>query len=138
MGLLVDGKWQDKWYDTKSTGGRFKRSESQFRNWVTRDGTPGPTGRGGFAPESGRYHLYVSYACPWAHRTLIFRQLKGLAEHISVSVVHSDMLRDGWSFETDDNGATGDRLSPSGTSPPSGRCGTASISSRMPRTRSPT
>lgn len=110
MGLLIDGKWHDQWYDTGSTGGAFKRSESQFRNWITADGSPGPSGKGGFPAESGRYHLYVSLACPWAHRTLIFRQLKGLAEHISVSVVHPDMLGEGWTFETDEHGATGDGL----------------------------
>ncbi len=110
MGLLVDGKWTDKWYDTKETGGKFVRSASQFRNWITADGAPGPSGEGGFAAESGRYHLYVSYACPWAHRTLIFRALKGLEDHISVSVVHPDMLSDGWTFETDAHGATGDTL----------------------------
>ena len=82
MGLLVEGKWQDKWYDTKSTGGHFKRSESQFRNWVTADGEAGPTGEGGFPAESGRYHLYVSYACPWAHRALVMRAWKGLADLI--------------------------------------------------------
>ncbi len=110
MGLLVDGEWHDTWYDTKSTGGAFKRSAAQFRNWITTDGTPGPSGRGGFEAESGRYHLYVSHACPWAHRTLIFRELKGLRDHISVSVVHPDMLDKGWTFETDDYGATGDKL----------------------------
>ncbi|WP_353341330.1 glutathione S-transferase family protein [Pelagimonas sp. KU-00592-HH] len=110
MGLLVDGKWHDTWYDTKSSGGKFIRSEAQFRNWITTDGSAGPSGEGGFAAESGRYHLYVSYACPWAHRTLIFRQLKGLSDHISVSVVHPDMLTEGWTFETDDHGATGDTL----------------------------
>ncbi|MGC3938781.1 glutathione S-transferase family protein [Roseobacter sp. EG26] len=110
MGLLVDGVWQDTWYDTKSTGGKFKRSEAGFRNWITTDGSEGPTGEGGFAAESGRYHLYVSYACPWAHRTLIFRQLKELEDHISVSAVHPDMLQNGWTFETDDKGATGDTL----------------------------
>ena len=110
MGLLVDGVWHDTWYDTKSTGGAFKRSAAQFRNWITADGAPGPSGRGGFEAESGRYHLYVSHACPWAHRTLIFRELKGLREHISVSVVHPDMLDKGWTFETDDHGATGDKL----------------------------
>ena len=110
MGLLVDGKWQDKWYDTKSTVGRFKRSESQFRNWVTADGSAGPSGEGGFKAESGRYHLYVSLACPWAHRTLIFRALKGLADHIGISIVHPEMLSDGWTFATDFPGATGDRL----------------------------
>ena len=110
MGLLVDGKWQDQWYDTKSQGGAFKRSESQFRNWITADGSPGPSGSGGFKAETGRYHLYVSNACPWAHRTLVFRELKGLADHITVSVVHPDMLDQGWTFETDEKGATGDTL----------------------------
>ena len=110
MGLLVDGKWHDTWYDTKSSGGKFIRSEAQFRNWITADGSAGPSGEGGFAAESRRYHLYVSYACPWAHRTLIFRQLKGLSDHISVSAVHPDMLTEGWTFETDDHGATGDTL----------------------------
>lgn len=110
MGLLVDGKWHDQWYDTKKSGGAFERSTAGFRNWVTKDGSAGPSGTSGFAAESGRYHLYVSYACPWAHRTLIFRQLKGLADHITVDVVHPDMLSDGWTFETDDHGATGDRL----------------------------
>lgn len=110
MGLLVDGVWQDRWYDTKSTGGAFKRSAAQFRNWITPDGSPGEQGKGGFQAESGRYHLYVSLACPWAHRTLIFRALKGLTDHISVSVVHPDMLGEGWSFETDEDGATGDHL----------------------------
>ncbi|MBT9384730.1 glutathione S-transferase family protein [Pseudooceanicola sp. CBS1P-1] len=110
MGLLVDGKWQDKWYDTKATGGSFVRTVAQFRNWVTADGAPGPTGKGGFRAESGRYHLYVSYACPWAHRTLIFRALKGLEDHITVSVVHPHMLGEGWTFDTDFDGATGDTL----------------------------
>jgi len=110
MGLLVDGVWQDKWYDTKSTGGAFKRSASQFRNWVTADGRPGPSGKGGFKAEAGRYHLYVSLACPWAHRTLIFRELKGLRDLITVSVVHPDMLEHGWTFQTDEHGATGDTL----------------------------
>ncbi|RTE87007.1 MULTISPECIES: glutathione S-transferase family protein [Gammaproteobacteria] len=98
MGLLVDGKWQDKWYDTEKTGGKFVRSEAQFRNWVTADGSVGPTGKAGFKAESGRYHLYVSYACPWAHRTLIFRVLKNLEDHISVSVVEPKMLENGWEF----------------------------------------
>lgn len=110
MGMLVDGVWHDEWYDTKASGGKFIRSESQFRNWITADGAPGPTGQDGFAAESGRYHLYVSAACPWAHRTLIFRQLKDLADHISVSIVHPDMLDQGWTFATDDHGATGDTL----------------------------
>ena len=110
MGLLVDGVWQDQWYDTASSGGRFQRSTTSWRNWVTPDGAAGPSGEGGFAAESGRYHLYVSLACPWAHRTLIYRQLKGLAPHIEVSAVHPDMLGDGWEFRTDFPGATGDRL----------------------------
>jgi putative glutathione S-transferase len=101
MGLLVDGKWVDQWYDTKSTGGKFVRSQAQFRNWITADGSAGPTGKAGFKAESGRYHLYVSLACPWAHRTLIFRALKDLTAHIDVSVVHPDMLTEGWTFEHD-------------------------------------
>ncbi len=110
MGMLIDGEWQDRWYDTDQTGGAFVRSEAVFRNWITADGRPGPSGAGGFAAESGRYHLYVSLACPWAHRTLIFRRLKELTAHISVSVVHPDMLSEGWSFATDFHGATGDAL----------------------------
>ena len=111
MGQLVDGHWQDVWYDTKSSGGKFVRKDAGFRNWITADGAAGPSGEAGFAAASGRYHLYVSYACPWAHRTLVFRALKGLTDHISVSVVHPDMLSDGWTFKTDDHGATGDALS---------------------------
>ncbi|WP_420861472.1 glutathione S-transferase family protein [Algirhabdus cladophorae] len=110
MGQLVDGVWHDTWYDTKTTGGAFVRSTAKFRNWITADGTAGPSGTGGFKAESGRYHLYVSYACPWAHRTLIFRSLKGLEPHIGVSAVHPDMLSDGWTFKKDDDGATGDDL----------------------------
>ncbi|MEX2517928.1 MAG: glutathione S-transferase family protein [Paracoccaceae bacterium] len=110
MGLLVDGEWRDAWYDTKSTGGAFERQASKFRNWVTADGAPGPSGEGGFKAESGRYHLYVSYACPWAHRTLIFRQLKGLGAHIGVDVVDPDMLCEGWTMDGGFPGATGDRL----------------------------
>jgi putative glutathione S-transferase len=110
MGQLIDGKWHDDWYDTKSTGGAFVRKDASFRNWITADGSAGPSGEGGYKAESDRYHLYVSYACPWAHRALIFRQIKGLADHISISVVHPDMLSDGWTFETDDDGATGDTL----------------------------
>ena len=109
MGLLVDGVWKDQWYDTSATGGRFVRKDSQFRNWVTPDGAAGPTGRGGFAAEPGRYHLYVSLACPWAHRTLIVRKLKKLEDAISVSVVHHFMGREGWTFLQED-GATGDTL----------------------------
>ncbi|MDJ0926590.1 MAG: glutathione S-transferase family protein [Gammaproteobacteria bacterium] len=99
MGLLVDGQWHDRWYDTKSTGGKFVRSTSQFRNWVTADGAPGPTGNGGFKAEAGRYHLYVSWACPWAHRTIIYRRLKGLENVISMSVVNAFMGPEGWTFE---------------------------------------
>ncbi|MBY5934536.1 glutathione S-transferase family protein [Tateyamaria omphalii] len=110
MGLLVDGVWHDRWYDTKSRGGKFQRSQAKFRNWITADGRAGPSGEDGFPAASGRYHLYVSYACPWAHRALIFRKLKGLTDHISISAVHPDMLTEGWTFEPDDKGATGDTL----------------------------
>ena len=99
MGLLVDGKWRDSWYDTDKNDGRFERSKAQFRNWVTRDGSPGPSGDGGFKAEPGRYHLYVSLACPWAHRTLIFRRLKRLEAQIGISVVNWFMGKQGWSFE---------------------------------------
>lgn len=99
MGLLVEGKWQDQWYDTKSTGGHFVRKESQFRNWITPDGSAGPSGTSGFKAEAGRYHLYVSYACPWASRALIMRKLKGLEEMISLSVVNYYMGDNGWTFE---------------------------------------
>ncbi|CUW43003.1 glutathione S-transferase [Brucella vulpis] len=109
MGLLVDGKWHDVWYDTSSTRGRFERSKAQFRNWVTQDGGAGPTGEGGFRAEPGRYHLYVSYACPWAHRTLIFRALKKLENIISVSVVDFLMAEEGWTFYGT-TGSTGDAL----------------------------
>lgn len=102
MGLLVDGVWQDRWYDTAKTGGRFERQASRFRNFVTADGTPGPSGEGGFAAEAGRYHLYVSLACPWAHRTLIVRKLKTLEEVISVSVVDPYMGAEGWTFPEPD------------------------------------
>ncbi len=110
MGQLVDGTWQTAQLIAEAKDGVFRRTTAGFRNWITPDGAPGPSGAGGFAAESGRYHLYVSYACPWAHRTLIFRALKGLTDHISASVVHPDMLDDGWSFETDFDGATGDTL----------------------------
>ncbi len=109
MGLLVDGKWHDVWYDTGSTQGRFERSKAQFRNWVTQDGSAGPTGEGGFKAEPGRYHLYVSYACRWAHRTLIFRALKKLEKIISVSVVDFLMAEEGWTFYGT-TGSTGDAL----------------------------
>ena len=102
MGLLVDGKWQDKWYDTDKSGGKFERQASKFRHRIG-------DSDGKFAPESGRYHLYVSLACPWAHRTLIFRKLKKLESHIDVSVVHPEMLDNGWEFK-EYPGATGDTL----------------------------
>ncbi|WP_134724989.1 glutathione S-transferase family protein [Paracoccus luteus] len=111
MNQLVDGRWTYGHVGADpDQGGDYRRQNAGFRNWITPDGAPGPSGRGGFAAESGRYHLYVSYACPWAHRTLIFRELKGLARHIDVSVVHPVMGRDGWSFATDFPGATGDPL----------------------------
>ena len=102
MGLLVNGEWVDRWYDTESTGGKFVRAESQFRNWVTPDGSRGPSGEGGFRAEPGRYHLYVSLACPWAHRTLVFRAIKGLAPLIDVSIVNPFMGEQGWSFDPGD------------------------------------
>ncbi|KPN61583.1 putative glutathione S-transferase [Aliiroseovarius crassostreae] len=104
MGQLVNGKWEDVWYDTKSTKGKFRRSEAQFRNWITRDGSAGPSGKDGFKAEQGRYHLFVSLACPWAHRTLIFRKLKGLEGLIDVTVVSPDMLSNGWEFDPDSGG----------------------------------
>jgi len=108
MGKLIDGVWHDVWYDTKKTGGRFVRRDSQFHNWVTADGSSG------FAAEPNRYHLYVSLACPWAHRTLIFRRLKRLESVIGLSVVHWHMAENGWTFGTNDQGGvdvcTGDRL----------------------------
>lgn len=109
MGLLVDGIWHDQWYDTDATGGDFKREAAKLRNWVTKDGSAGPTGGEGFPAESGRYHLYASLACPWAHRTLIFRKLKQLEGHIGVSVVATDMMENGWTFALD-NGSSGDSL----------------------------
>ncbi len=99
MGLLVDGKWKDQWYTTEESKGKFVRSSAQFRNWVTADGLAGQSGRAGFKAEANRYHLYVSYACPWANRTLIFRKLKGLEKIISLSIVHWHMAEDGWSFK---------------------------------------
>jgi glutathionyl-hydroquinone reductase len=109
VGQLVDGVWSTQWYDTKSTGGRFRRDDSMFRNWVTADGRPGPSGDGGFPAEAGRYHLYVSYACPWASRAVIFRKLKGLEEIIPYSVVSAKMADEtGWTFSLPDS--SGDAL----------------------------
>lgn len=114
MGLLVDGQWHDQWYDTSASGGAFKREAAQLRHWITTDGSAGPSGDAGFQAESGRYHLYVSMACPWAHRTLIFRQLKDLQSHITVSAVGPDMLDQGWDFNVEHEDpmlqSTGDAL----------------------------
>ena len=109
MGPLVDGNWKNEWYDTAKSGGRFERSRSQFRDFVTRDGTPAPGRERGFKSEPGRYHLYVSHACPWAHRTVIVRKLKKLEQIISLDIVHHFMGADGWTFLQED-GATGDSL----------------------------
>jgi len=108
MGQLIDGVWHrgDRFAEAD---GRFKRKDSVFRNWITPDGGPGPSGQGGFKAEPGRYHLYVSLACPWAHRTLILRRLKGLEDMIDVSVVHWLMRDDGWTFAPGP-GVTGDRV----------------------------
>ncbi|WP_374306565.1 glutathione S-transferase family protein [Methylocella sp.] len=107
MGLLVDGVWRDQWYDTNSHGGRFERDAAKFRNWITRDGAPGPTGEGGFKAEPGRYHLYGAYFCPWAHRALIFRKLKGLEEIVGLSIVNWLMREEGLTFAPAD-GVIGD------------------------------
>ena len=104
MGLLQNGQWVDQWYDTDSSGGEFRRQDSRFRSWVTADGAAGPSGSEGFKAESGRYHLYVSLACPWAHRTLILRELKGLQDMIGVTVVEPLMLANGWELQDDQYG----------------------------------
>lgn len=109
MGLLVDGIWKNQWYDTKASDGKFVRSQSRFRDWVTKDGRPAEGRERGFMAEPGRYHLYVSLACPWAHRTLILRKLKKLEDVISVDIVHHFMGENGWTFLAED-GATGDTL----------------------------
>lgn len=98
MGLLVEGQWRDEWYDTDASAGRFEREASGFRHWVTKDGSKGLSGVGGFKAAPNRYHLYVSQACPWAHRTMIYRRLKGLENLISLSVVHPFMADKGWTF----------------------------------------
>ncbi len=110
MGLLINGVWHEKGYDTESHGGAFEREPTTLRNWITADGSAGPSGEGGFPAEAGRYHLYVSYACPWAHRTIIFRKLKGLEDAIGLDVVHPYMGNEGWTFATDFDGATGDSV----------------------------
>ena len=107
MGFLVDGAWQD--VDMRTQDGHFVRRPTAFHNYVTADGSPGPTGKGGFAAERGRYHLYVSLACPWAHRTLIFRKLKKLEDVISVSVTVPLFGKKGWEFGTEP-GATLDTV----------------------------
>lgn len=109
MGLLQNGVWRDAWYDTKKTGGKFVRKQSAFRNWITKDGSPGPSGEGGFKAEAGRYHLYIAHACPWAHRTMIFRSLKDLDDMVDVSAVHWFMGENGWNFEQDEI-ASGDPI----------------------------
>ena len=109
MGLLQEGKWVDRWYQTQETGGHFVRKSASIRNWITSDGSSGPSGVGNFKAEKGRYHLYISLACPWAHRTLIFRSLKGLQDAISVSIVNWYMAEDGWTFKPGD-GVTPDSV----------------------------
>ena len=109
MGLLINGAWSTAWYDTEKSDGKFVREDAGFRHWVTADGSAGCSGMGGFQAESGRYHLYLSHACPWAHRAMIFCQLKALNDHVSISIVHPLMLENGWSFLTDEF-ATGDSL----------------------------
>lgn len=110
MGMLVEGQWTDKWYDTKKTGGKFKRAESGYRNWITADGSAGPSGEGGFKAEADRYHLYVSHACPWAHRTMIFRKLKQLEDLITVSVVDAKMPDESGWFFSGEQGSTNDPI----------------------------
>ena len=110
MGMLQQGRWVDIGYDTKASQGQFVRTQSQWRHWITADGRAGISGKNGFIAEPGRYHLYVSLACPWAHRTLIMRQLKQLQEVISVSVVHPLMLENGWTFARDFPRTDGDPL----------------------------
>jgi len=100
-GQFVDGVWKTEWHDTKSTGGRFRRTEPKFRHWVTPDGSAGPSGEGGFPAARGRYHLYVSYACPWAHRPIILRKLKGLEDVIGITEVEPVMGDQGWQFGSD-------------------------------------
>jgi len=99
MGSLIQGKWVDKWRDTDSTAGCFVRPDAKVRNWITTDGAPGPSGIGGFKAEAGRYHLYIASSCPWAHRTMIYRALKGLRDMITISVVNPITHNNGWTFE---------------------------------------
>lgn len=99
MGLLVNGEWKNQGYDTEEHGGRFVRWDSAFRHWITRDGGPGPQGQKGYPAAAGRYHLYAANACPWAHRAIIFRTLKGLEDVVGLSVTGTDMLENGWPFD---------------------------------------
>ncbi|MFQ6005843.1 MAG: glutathione S-transferase family protein [Woeseia sp.] len=99
MGYLINGHWHDKWRDTEATDGSFDRPDAKIRNWITATGRPGPSGDGGFKAEAGRYHLYIAHSCPWAHRTMIFRHLKGLEDMITVSVVNPISGANGWTFE---------------------------------------
>ena len=110
MGMLVDGRWQTHNERRSDDDGKFQRSAAMFRNWITADGSAGPSGKAGFKAEPGRYHLYVSYSCPWAHRTMIMRRLKGLEDLIDLSVVHWFMGENGWSFE-DGPGVIADPIS---------------------------
>lgn len=110
MGLLVEGVWKDRWYDTESNDGKFVRKDAGFRNWVTADGSAGPSGEDGFKAEDGRYHLYISHACPWANRTAIFRKLKGLEQVIGLSIVDHFMGDEGWTFDGEADGGTRDHI----------------------------
>ena len=110
MKTLIDGNWVDRSVEGQTADGSFKRHETTFRNWITPDGTAGPSGQGGFEAESERYHLYVSLACPWAHRTLIMRLLKDLSKHVSVSIVHPLMKENGWELTHDYPSTTGDPI----------------------------
>ncbi len=99
MGFLIHGEWHDKWRDSEAKDGSFVRPDAKIRNWITATGEPGPSGDGGFKAEANRYHLYIANSCPWAHRAVIFRHLKGLEDIISVSVVNAISGADGWTFE---------------------------------------
>jgi putative glutathione S-transferase len=99
MGYLISGVWQDKWRDTQASDGSFIRPDAKIRNWVTATGEPGPSGDGGFRAEPGRYQLYIAHSCPWAHRAMIFRHLKGLKDMIDVAVVNPISGANGWTFE---------------------------------------
>ncbi|MFC1519910.1 glutathione S-transferase family protein [Pseudomonadota bacterium] len=117
MGLLQNGHWVDQWYPTKENGGNFHREDAQFRHWITPDGSAEVSGDAGFKAEAGRYHLYVSLACPWAHRTLIFLQLKQLTQMIDVTVVEPHMLSNGWEFAGSNQSAAANAIEGSNTDP---------------------